>query len=64
MKIELQLAKATYLAGEAINVDVYVTNTGSTAVSIPLPGEPPNWQPTYTLTGLERRRRARSATGQ
>ncbi len=51
MKIELHLARATYVQGEQVNVDVSLINTGTGPVMAPLPGEPANWQPEYSLSG-------------
>lgn len=49
MKIEVRLAKSAYLLGETIAVDVFLTNTGTTAVDVPVPSERTNWQPSYSL---------------
>ncbi|NMO17212.1 hypothetical protein HPC49_13155 [Pyxidicoccus fallax] len=51
MKLELQLPKDRFLAGESIDVDLRLTNTGPSSVEAPLLKDEANDFPVYTLTG-------------
>jgi hypothetical protein len=51
MKLELILTRDLYLTGENINVDIQLTNTGSTAVDAPRLASRENAQPVYLLRG-------------
>src|ERR1700691_5755184 len=51
IKLELILTRDLYLTGENINVDIQLTNTGSTAVDAPRLASRENAQPVYLLRG-------------
>lgn len=44
-------SSTSYVAGEDIFVDLALINSGRTAIEVPDPESPSNWQPTFTVTG-------------
>lgn len=51
MKIEIELPRARFLAGEAMPLAVAITNRGRKTVEVPDPAANPNAQPVYHLKG-------------
>ena len=51
MEIALNLTRHEFLAGEDIDLQVSLRNSGTAPVEVPNPFHSTNWQPTYTVQG-------------
>lgn len=51
MEIALNLSRHEFLAGEDIELQVSLRNSGNAPVAVPNPFHATNWQPTYTVKG-------------
>lgn len=51
MRIQIELPKQRFVAGESMNATVKIVNDGSGPIDVPDPQINENWQPTYTVQG-------------